>query len=69
LTHCRCSTAATVVTPAGGKARVKERVRERFVGTCILEATDIADAITFAVTRPWYACVNEILIRPTEQKG
>lgn len=47
---------------------VKEQVRERFAGTHILEATDVADAIAYAVTRPWHVCVNEILIRPTEQK-
>jgi len=48
---------------------VKEQVRERFSGTHILEATDIADAITYAVTRPWHVSLNEILIRPTEQTG
>ena len=30
---------------------------------------DIADAIAYAVTRPWHVSLNEILIRPTEQKG
>lgn len=48
---------------------VKEQVRERFIDTHILEATDIADAIAYAVTRPWHVCLNEILIRPTEQTG
>jgi NADP-dependent 3-hydroxy acid dehydrogenase YdfG len=48
---------------------VKEQVRERFAGTHILEATDVADAIAYAVTRPWHVCLNEILIRPTEQTG
>lgn len=33
-----------------------------------MEATDIADAITFIVTRPRHVAVNEILIRPTEQE-
>jgi NADP-dependent 3-hydroxy acid dehydrogenase YdfG len=48
---------------------VRERVRERFDGVQILEATDIADAIAYAVTRPSHVCLNEILIRPTEQVG
>jgi NADP-dependent 3-hydroxy acid dehydrogenase YdfG len=33
-----------------------------------MEAADIADAITYIVTRPRHAAVNEILIRPTEQE-
>jgi len=35
----------------------------------MLEAADIADAIAYAVTRPWHVSINEILIRPTEQRG
>ena len=48
---------------------VREKVRERFVDMKTLEAVDIADAIAYAVTRPWHVCVNEMLIRPTEQVG
>jgi NADP-dependent 3-hydroxy acid dehydrogenase YdfG len=48
---------------------VRERVRARFTDVRVLDATDIADAIAYAVTRPWHVCVNEILIRPTEQVG
>jgi len=33
-----------------------------------MEASDIADAIVFIVTRPRHVAVNEILIRPTEQE-
>jgi NADP-dependent 3-hydroxy acid dehydrogenase YdfG len=32
-----------------------------------MEAEDIADAVTYVVTRPRRATVNELLIRPTEQ--
>lgn len=42
---------------------------ERFAGVERLQAVDIADAISFIVTRPWRMAVNEILIRPTEQEG
>jgi NADP-dependent 3-hydroxy acid dehydrogenase YdfG len=48
---------------------VREQVRERFTGVQVLEAADIADAISYAVTRPWHVSLNEILIRPTEQLG
>jgi NADP-dependent 3-hydroxy acid dehydrogenase YdfG len=48
---------------------VREAVRERFTGVRVLEAGDVADAIAYAVTRPWHVCLNEILIRPTEQTG
>ena len=34
----------------------------------VLEAEDIADAITYVVTRPERVDVNEILIRPTRQR-
>jgi NADP-dependent 3-hydroxy acid dehydrogenase YdfG len=48
---------------------VREQVRERFTDIRMLEAADIADAIAYAVTRPWHVSLNEVLIRPTEQKG
>lgn len=43
--------------------------RQRFADVERLEATDIADSISFIVTRPRRMAVNEILIRPTEQEG
>ncbi|HEX4668434.1 MAG TPA: SDR family NAD(P)-dependent oxidoreductase [Solirubrobacterales bacterium] len=48
---------------------VREQVRERFADIQMLEAVDVADAIVYAVTRPWHVSLNEILIRPTEQQG
>jgi NADP-dependent 3-hydroxy acid dehydrogenase YdfG len=33
-----------------------------------MEAADIADAISYIVTRPRHVAINEILIRPTEQE-
>jgi NADP-dependent 3-hydroxy acid dehydrogenase YdfG len=48
---------------------VREQVRERFADMRMLEAADVADAIAYAVTRPWHVSLNEILIRPTEQQG
>jgi NADP-dependent 3-hydroxy acid dehydrogenase YdfG len=48
---------------------IREKTRERFADMEMLQADDIADAIAYAVTRPWHVCLNEILIRPTEQVG
>jgi NADP-dependent 3-hydroxy acid dehydrogenase YdfG len=33
-----------------------------------MDVADIADAITYIVTRPRHVAVNEMLIRPTEQE-
>jgi NADP-dependent 3-hydroxy acid dehydrogenase YdfG len=33
-----------------------------------LQAEDIADTILFCVTRPDYMCINEVLLRPTDQE-
>ncbi len=45
-----------------------QRLQEqRFAGLRTMDASDIADAILFVVTRPWHVAVNEVLIRPTEQ--
>jgi len=48
---------------------IKEQVRGRFADIKALESEDVADAIAYAVTRPWHVSLNEILIRPTEQLG
>ncbi len=49
------------------RAEIQEMQAQRFAGVEILKAADIADAILYIVTRPAYAAVNEILIRPTAQ--
>jgi NADP-dependent 3-hydroxy acid dehydrogenase YdfG len=33
-----------------------------------LQASDIADAIAYALTRPQHVAINEVLIRPTKQQ-
>ncbi len=45
--------------------RTMERAREQ-IGE-VLRAEDIADAILHAVTRPPHVCVNEVVVRPTNQ--
>lgn len=44
-------------------------MRERFADIHMLEGAAMADAIVYAVTRPWHVSLSEILIRLTEQKG
>jgi NADP-dependent 3-hydroxy acid dehydrogenase YdfG len=59
-----------VATELAGHNRpeVLAAIKGRFGGLERLEAVDIADAISYIVTRPRHMAVNEILIRPTEQK-
>jgi NADP-dependent 3-hydroxy acid dehydrogenase YdfG len=42
-----------------------DRAREQ-IGD-VLQPEDIADAILYAVTRPPHVCLNEVLVRPTNQ--
>jgi NADP-dependent 3-hydroxy acid dehydrogenase YdfG len=51
------------------RPEVQTSIRERFGDVELMDAADIADAITFMVSRPRHVAVNEILIRPTEQQG
>jgi NADP-dependent 3-hydroxy acid dehydrogenase YdfG len=51
------------------RPEVLESLRGRFAGMERLQADDIADAVSYVVTRPWHVAVNEILVRPTEQAG
>jgi NADP-dependent 3-hydroxy acid dehydrogenase YdfG len=44
-------------------------MRARFADMERMAADDIADAITYIVTRPRRMAVNEMLIRPTEQQA
>jgi NADP-dependent 3-hydroxy acid dehydrogenase YdfG len=46
-----------------------EESNRRFQGVEPLNAQDIADTITYVVTRPRDVAINEILVRPTEQEG
>ena len=52
------------ISDADAKARIESMGEEMD----ILEAEDIASAIEYAVSRPERVSINEILIRPTEQR-
>jgi NADP-dependent 3-hydroxy acid dehydrogenase YdfG len=51
------------------RPEVLEGIKKRFADVERLRAEDIADAITYIVTRPRHVAVNEILVRPTEQQN
>jgi NADP-dependent 3-hydroxy acid dehydrogenase YdfG len=53
--------------PSHNRPEIRERIEERFEGVEVLAAEDIADAISYVVTRPRHVAVNEVLVRPTEQ--
>jgi NADP-dependent 3-hydroxy acid dehydrogenase YdfG len=55
--------------PSHNRPEIQEVMQARFAGMERLEAADIADTITYIVTRPRRMAVNEMLIRPTEQQG
>ena len=50
------------------RPEVRAQAMQRFANIETLAAEDIADAITYIVTRPRHVAINEILIRPTEQE-
>jgi NADP-dependent 3-hydroxy acid dehydrogenase YdfG len=51
------------------RPQIRDQIEQRFGGVDILRAPDIADAITYIVTRPARVAINEILMRPTQQEG
>jgi NADP-dependent 3-hydroxy acid dehydrogenase YdfG len=51
------------------RPEIQEAIGQRFGNVERLQATDIADAISYVVTRPRHVAINEVLVRPTEQTG
>jgi NADP-dependent 3-hydroxy acid dehydrogenase YdfG len=49
------------------RPEIRESIAQRFGEIDRLQATDIAEAILYIVTRPRHVAINEVLIRPTEQ--
>jgi NADP-dependent 3-hydroxy acid dehydrogenase YdfG len=50
------------------RPEVLEGMAQTFGAMELMQSEDIADAVRWAVTRPRYVAVNEILVRPTEQE-
>ena len=64
---CLVEPGATATELAGhNRPEVLDSMRNQFGQ--LMAAGDIADAITYIVTRPRHVAVNEMLIRPTEQE-
>ncbi len=50
------------------RPEIQKQISEQFESFERLQSKDIAAAITFIVTRPRHVAVNEMLIRPTEER-
>ena len=50
------------------RPEVLETMQKRFAGMERLQSEDIADAVSYVVTRPRHVAINEVLVRPTEQE-
>ncbi|HEY9756666.1 MAG TPA: SDR family NAD(P)-dependent oxidoreductase [Oculatellaceae cyanobacterium] len=48
---------------------VREAAKNRAAQITPLRSEDVANAILYAVTQPPHVCINEILLRPTEQQA
>lgn len=60
---------ATATELAGhNRPEIRETMQAQMTSMELMEAEDIADAITYIVTRPRRVAINELLIRPTEQE-
>jgi NADP-dependent 3-hydroxy acid dehydrogenase YdfG len=51
------------------RPEIRDQLAQRFTTMQRLQATDIAGAIGYIVTRPRHMAINEILVRPTEQEA
>jgi NADP-dependent 3-hydroxy acid dehydrogenase YdfG len=50
------------------RPEVLQAMQQRFAGMERMQAEDIAEVVTFIVSRPRHVAVNEVLVRPTEQE-
>lgn len=50
------------------RPEIRELAKQRLDKMELLSADDIADAVAYIVTRPRHVAINELLIRPTDQR-
>jgi NADP-dependent 3-hydroxy acid dehydrogenase YdfG len=55
--------------PTHMREEVRQQTMQRFSGYELLTAEDVADSISYIVTRPRHISINELLVRPTEQEA
>src|SRR5699024_926952 len=55
-THCKCKICSLCPSSLSLSSSLLEQ----------LTTTDIANAVTYALTQPAYVCVNEITVRPVQ---
>jgi len=71
--YVRISVVEPGATATELSSHLREEIRDlamrRFEGVERLHAEDIAEAVSYVVTRPRRVAVNEILIRPTQQEN
>jgi NADP-dependent 3-hydroxy acid dehydrogenase YdfG len=69
--HVRVSTVEPGAVATELTRHIRDGIREQnqawYASMETLQPQDIADAVTYIVTRPRHVAVNELLIRPTEQ--
>lgn len=69
--HVRVSTVEPGAVATELTSHIRDGIREQnqawYASMETLQPQDIADAVTYIVTRPRHVAVNELLIRPTEQ--
>jgi NADP-dependent 3-hydroxy acid dehydrogenase YdfG len=53
--------------PSHNRPEIQEQIAARFRQSRVLDAADIADIVSYIVSRPRHVAVNELLVRPTEQ--
>ncbi len=49
------------------RPEIQAQMEKRFGNVEVMKSADIAETISFIVTRPWHVSINEVLVRPTEQ--
>jgi NADP-dependent 3-hydroxy acid dehydrogenase YdfG len=55
--------------PSHNRPEIQQTLQQRFGNIDRLQSEDIADVIEYIVTRPRHVAINELLVRPTQQRN